>query len=73
MAGDFPQRYFEQFFSWRDLVPGRRAGWMRERNQIENMSSPVDAKFAPDHFFQLPAMDKLRDGQTADRNYETRI
>ena len=46
---------------------------MRQRNQIEAVTCALDTKFATDHFFQLPAIDKLRDGQTADRNYEPRL
>ena len=46
---------------------------MRQRNEIEVVTYALDAKFATDHFFQLPAIDKLRGGQTADRNYEPRL
>jgi hypothetical protein len=46
---------------------------MRQRNQIEVVIRALDAKFATDHFFQFPAIDTLRDGQTSDRNYEQRL
>jgi hypothetical protein len=46
---------------------------MRQWNQIESMSSPVDAKFPSDHLFKLRGSHKLRDGQSPNWNYETRL
>ena len=54
-------------------MPRRGAGWMRQGNKIEAVTCALDVKFATDHSLQFPAIDKLRDGQTADRNYEMRL
>lgn len=45
---------------------------MRKRNYVEAMSGTLNTKFAADHFFQLRAIDELRDSQPADRNDEAR-
>ena len=45
---------------------------MRKRNHVEAVSRALDAKFTADHFLQLRAIDKLRDGQPSDRNDKTR-
>src|SRR5438876_9360358 len=72
MMCDQFQRASEQFFSRRNLVPGRGSGGMRKRNYIEVVPGTLNAKFAADYFFQLRAIDELRDSQPADRNDETR-
>src|SRR6266480_4698581 len=72
MMCDQFQRASEQFFSRRNLVPGRGSGGMRKWNHVEVVPGTLNAKFAADYFFQLRAIDELRDSQPADRNDETR-
>src|SRR2546430_8550229 len=72
MMCDQFQRASEQFFSRRNLVPGRGSGGMRKRNYIEVVPGTLNAKFAADYFFQLRAIDELRDSQPADGNDERR-
>ena len=45
---------------------------MRQRDQIESMLCAFNAEFAADDFVQGGAIDEPRDGETADRDYETR-
>src|SRR4029453_11361189 len=68
MTCDQFQRASKQFFSRRNLVPGRGAGGMRKRNAVEAMPGTLNAKFATDHFFQLRAIDELRNSQPTDGN-----
>src|SRR6266536_2418761 len=72
MTCDQFQRASEQFFSRRNPVPGRGSGGLRKRNHVEPVPGPLKAKFAADYFFQLRAIDELRDSQPADGNDETR-
>jgi hypothetical protein len=46
---------------------------MRQRDQIKSTLGAPYSKPATDHAFQLFAVNELRDGQTAHRNYETRF
>src|ERR1700730_13508250 len=72
MARDFAHPFREQFLSWRKLVPGRRAGWMRQRDKIDNRSGAANSKFAADDFLEFVARNKLGDSEPADRDDETR-
>ena len=45
---------------------------MRKRNQVEAMPGTLTAKFPADYFFQLRAIDELRDSEPADGNDEAR-
>src|SRR5262245_56721241 len=62
----------ECFAGW-NFVPGRRAGRMRQRNQIETVTRMLDAKFAANYLFQFCTVGKLQDCQAADGNYESRL
>jgi len=46
---------------------------MRQRDQIKSTFGARYSKPATDHAFQLFAVNELRDGQTAHRDYETRF
>src|SRR6476646_3392220 len=54
-------------------MPGRRAGGMRQRNQIEAVVRMDDPKFAANYVFQFWTLDELHDRQSADGNNETRL
>ena len=56
-----------------NFVPGRRAGRMRQRNQVEAVAGTPDAKFAANYVFQFRTVDELDDSQSADGNNETRL
>jgi len=58
------------FAGW-NFVPGRRAGRMRQGNQVEAVVCMHDAKFAANHVLQSSAVDELHDRQSAHRNNET--
>jgi hypothetical protein len=66
------QRTSEQFFSRRNLVPGRGARRMRKRDHVETVPCALNTKSAADHFFQLRAVDELHNSQSAYRNNQTR-
>ena len=70
---DFAHRFRQQLFSGRNLVPRRSTGRMRQRDKIEDVSGAMRPRFATDHLIQFRALDKLRDRQTADGNYQTRF
>ena len=72
MARDELERALEQFFARRNFRPGRGAGGMRQRNEIETVLRALSSKFATDDLFQFCAIDELGDGQSADRNDEPR-
>jgi hypothetical protein len=83
MARDQFERAFGQFLSWRNFVPWRCAGRMRQWNYIEAVSRAFHSKFARDYLLQSEgevdsfpynrcAVDKLHDGQSAHGNDETR-
>lgn len=71
MTRDELEGALEQFLPGRNLVPGRHAGRMRQRDEIERVSGAFDSKFAANHPFQIRAIDELSDGQSADRNDKT--
>src|SRR5438093_2154778 len=70
--GDFAHRTFSQLLARWNLGPGRGARRMRQRDQIESMLCAFNAEFAADDFVQGGAIDEPRDGETTDRDYETR-
>ena len=72
MACNQLERTLCQHFAGWNFVPGRRAGWMRQRNQIEAVARMHDAKFAANYVLQFCAVDELHDGQSADWNDEMR-
>src|SRR6516162_2768212 len=73
MARDQFERTLGQCVSRRNLMPGRCAGRVRQRNQVETVAGVRAAKFAANYVFQFCTVDKLRDRQSADRNNETRL
>ena len=54
-------------------MPGRCTRWMRQRNEIESCSGPLDAKTATDNLIKFSDRNELRDGQFPDRNDEARL
>ena len=68
----FERALGECFAGW-NFVPGRRAGRMRQRNQVEAVARMHDAKFAANYVFQFCTVDELHDRQSADGNNETRL
>src|SRR4029077_15399569 len=68
----FERALGECFAGW-DFVPGRRAGRMRQGNQVEAVVRMDNAKFAANYVFQFCAVDELHDRQSTDRNNETRL
>src|SRR2546429_714575 len=54
-------------------MPRRSAGGMRQRDKIESMFGGASAKRAADHLFQFCALHKLPDGQSPDRNNQSRL
>src|SRR5207237_5649575 len=73
LARDFAHRFFEQLLSRRNLMPGRCARWVWQRNQIECMFGTARTKLSTDYLLQLFALDELRDRQTTDRNDQARL
>ena len=73
MTRDSAHRPFEKLFSRRNLVPWRSAGRMRQWNQIKPVIRAARPEFSANHSFQLFALDELRDGESSDRNYQTRL
>src|SRR5262249_59643218 len=62
----------ECFPGW-NFVPGRRAGRMRQWNQVEALARTRDAKFAANYAFQFCTVDELHDCQSANGNNEPRL
>lgn len=73
MTRDSAHRPFEKLFSRRNLVPWRSAGRMRQWNQIKPVIRAARPEFSSNHSFQVFALDELRDGESSDRNYQTRL
>jgi len=73
MARDFAHRFSQQLFSRRNLMPGRSSGGMRQRDKIESVFGAAGAKLAANHVFQFCALNKLRDGQSPDRDNQSRL
>jgi hypothetical protein len=73
MAGDQFKRVLGECFAGWNFMPGRRAGRMRQRNQVEAVARMHDAKFAANYVFQFCAVDELHNRQSADGNNETRL
>lgn len=71
MRNQFERALGQSVTGW-NLVPGRCARGMRQRNQVEAMSRTCDSEFSPNYVFQLCAIDKLDNGQSTDRNDQTR-
>ncbi|MEY2527801.1 MAG: hypothetical protein QOE73_2572 [Verrucomicrobiota bacterium] len=72
MARYFTHGFFEQFFSRRKFVPGRSAGWVRQRDKIDNRICARDPKFSADDFVELFEVEKLHDCEAADGDGEAR-
>ena len=54
-------------------MPRRRAGRMRQRNQIEAVARMHNAKFVANYVLQFCTVDELHDRQSAHGNNETRL
>src|SRR5207248_4143476 len=70
MSRDFPHRFLEQLASGRNLVPGRGAARMRQRDQIEGERPAFDDELPADDGVQFVENDKLSNGEFAHRNNE---
>ena len=73
MLLDEGERPLQEIAPRRYSMPGRRAGRVRQRNQIEASTGTPDAKRATDDLVEFLDRDELRDRQFADRNDETRL
>src|SRR5438445_3361925 len=73
MSGNQFERALGERFSGWNFVPWRRAGRMRQRNQVEAVARMRDAKFAANYVFQFRTVDELHDRQSADGDNETRL
>ena len=83
MARDQFERALGECFAGWNFVPGRRAGRMRQRNQVEAVVRMHDAKFAANYALNLQGklsacptvrtVDELHDRQSTDGNDETRL
>ena len=71
MASDQFKRALGECFPGWNFVPGRRAGGMRQRNQVEAVARMRDAKFAANYVSQFSTVDKLHDCQSTDGNNQT--
>jgi hypothetical protein len=71
MCGDQFECVLGECFPGWNFVPGRRAGRMRQRNQVEAVARIDDAKFATNYVFQFYTGDEPRHRQAADWNNET--
>jgi hypothetical protein len=73
MTRDFAHRFSEQFFSGRKFGPGRGAGRMWQRDQVETVAGAAAAEFATNHLREICAFDELRDGEAANWNDKSRL
>ena len=73
MSGNQFERLLGECFAGQNFVPWRRAGRMRQWNQVETVARMRDAKFAANYVFQFCAVDQLHDRQAADGNNEPRL
>ncbi len=71
MARDQFERAFGQFATWRNFVPWRCTGRMRQGNYLKAVPGACDPEFSANHFLQFFAVDELHDSQPADGNDET--
>ena len=71
MARDQFERAFGQFATWRNFVPWRCSGRMRQGNYLKAMPGACDPEFSANHFLQFFAVDELLNRQPADGNDET--
>jgi len=72
MARDFQHGFLEQLFSWRNFVPGRRAGGMREWNEVETMLIQTQRKSLSNDIGQFFKRNKLGDREFANGDNKTR-
>src|SRR2546423_9857684 len=68
MTRNETQRFTQQTETGRNAMPGRGAGRMRQRNQIEGAAFIANLKRAADDFVQFFKGKKLRDSEFADGN-----
>jgi hypothetical protein len=66
------KRLLGECVAGRNFVPRRRAGRMRQRNQIAAMSCTRDAKLPANYLLQSYAVHELGDRQSADGDNQTR-
>jgi hypothetical protein len=72
MPRDFAQRALSQLATGRDFMPRRCAGGMREWDKIKFVTGALNAELAPDHLFQVFAIDELANRQSAHWNDQAR-
>ena len=72
MLRDPAHRFCEKGFAWRNAVPGRCAGRMRERNNVEYMAVSLHPDRPTDGLLQLSNLGELSDGEFPDRDDQTR-
>ena len=73
MPGDQSHGFAEQADAGRDPVPGRSAGWMRQRDYFEGATVAADLETAPNDFVQFFKHEELRDRKFADGDDEPRL
>lgn len=70
MPFDQLKSFLQEVAAGRNAMPGRRAGRMRQRNEIELLASTFDTKTTPDDLVEFPDRHELRDSEFADRDNE---
>src|SRR4051812_239292 len=73
MAGDAAHGFAEKTEAGRDAMPGRGAGRVRQRYQIESATLVADGEGAADDLVEFFEGQELGDGQFADGNDEVRL
>lgn len=73
MPRDQAHRFAEKAEPRRDPMPGRGAGWMRQRNQVEAAAVATKRKGASDDFVEFFERKELGDRELTDRNNEPRL
>jgi hypothetical protein len=72
VASNHTHRLHEQIFSRRNFVPGRRARWMRQWNEIVCVAISPHRKTPANYFFQFHEWNEPRDCQSSDGNDKAR-
>ena len=73
MSDNQLERFTEEIAPRWNAMPGRCTRWMRQRNEIELFSGPLDAKTATNNLIKFSDRNELRDRQFPDRNDEPRL
>ncbi len=66
MFRDYLESAAQQCFAGFHTMPGRRAGWMGQGNEIKFKAVAVDGKFSADDFVEFFERHELLDGQAPD-------